>query len=78
MSELFIRLYLDEDVNVLISQLLRARGFDVITTREVGQLGKSDWEQLRYALNQGRALLTPKIASRTVAAHLQIAEEVRR
>ena len=58
MTDLLIRIYLDEDVNVLIAQLLRARGFDVTTTREVGQLGKSDSEQLTYAVNQGRTLLT--------------------
>lgn len=58
MTNLFIRLYLDEDVNVLIAQLLRARGFDVATTREDSQLGKSDSEQLAYAVNQGRTLLT--------------------
>jgi hypothetical protein len=28
MSSLFIRLYLDEDVNVLVADLLKARGFD--------------------------------------------------
>ena len=32
MSRLFIALYLDEDVDVLIAQLLRARGFVVATT----------------------------------------------
>jgi hypothetical protein len=29
MSSLFIRLYLDEDINVLVADLLNARGFDV-------------------------------------------------
>jgi hypothetical protein len=37
-NNLFIRLYLDEDVNVLIAELLRARGFDAITARDAGQL----------------------------------------
>jgi hypothetical protein len=40
MSRLFIELYLDEDVDVLIAQLLRARGFVVVTTQEAGQLRK--------------------------------------
>jgi hypothetical protein len=30
MSGLFIRLYLDEDVNVLVADLLNARGFDAL------------------------------------------------
>ncbi len=36
MSSLFIRLYLDEDVNVLIADLLKAKGFDVLTVRDAG------------------------------------------
>lgn len=50
MSSLFIHLYLDEDVNVLVADLLKARGFDAITAR--------DAEQLAYAISQARALVT--------------------
>ena len=58
MSRLFIELYLDEDVDVLIAQLLRARGFVVVTTQEAGQLRNSDAEQLAYAVSQHKTLLT--------------------
>jgi hypothetical protein len=58
MSRLFIELYLDEDVDVLIAQLLRARRFVVVTTQEVGQLQNSDAEQLAYAVSQHKTLLT--------------------
>ena len=58
MSKLFIELYLDEDVNVVVADLLRARGFITITTRAVGQLGKSDADQLAYAVSQKMTLLT--------------------
>ncbi|MCF4967276.1 DUF5615 family PIN-like protein [Nostoc sp. CMAA1605] len=58
MSNLFIRLYLDEDVNVLVADLLRARGFDALTVRDAGQLQASDEEQLAYAVNQRRTLVT--------------------
>ena len=58
MSRLFIELYLDEDVDVLIAQLMRARGFVVITTQEVGQLHNNDAEQLAYAVSQHKTLLT--------------------
>jgi hypothetical protein len=58
MSRLFIELYLDEDVDVLIAQLLRARGFVVVTTQEAGQLRNSDIEQLAYAVRQHKTLLT--------------------
>jgi predicted nuclease of predicted toxin-antitoxin system len=58
MSRLFIELSLDEDVDVLIAQLLRARGFIVVTTQEAGQLGNSDAEQWAYAVSQHKTLLT--------------------
>ncbi|MBE7531121.1 MAG: DUF5615 family PIN-like protein [Chloroflexi bacterium] len=58
MSQLFIELYLDEDINVLIADLLRGRGFAATTAREEGQLAKSDEEQLAYAVSQRKTLLT--------------------
>ena len=38
MKHIFIEVYLDEDVDVLVADLLRARGFVAITTREAGNL----------------------------------------
>ena len=58
MRNLFICLYLDEDVNVLIAELLQARGFDVITARNAEQLQATDAEQLAYAVSQARTLVT--------------------
>lgn len=58
MSKIFIGIYLDEDVNVLLADLIKARGFEAITTREAGQLSKTDEEQLRYAVSQELTLLT--------------------
>ena len=49
MNRLFIELYLDEDVDVLVAELLRAHGFVAVTASEAGQLGKSDADQLAYA-----------------------------
>jgi hypothetical protein len=57
-TELFIQLYLDEDVDVLVADLLRARGFGATTTLDEGQRGKSDPEQLTYAVSQGKALVS--------------------
>lgn len=51
MSGLFIELYLDEDVSVLVAELLKARGFAAMTTRDAAQLGKNDIEQFDYAVN---------------------------
>lgn len=58
MSVIFICLYLDEDVNVLVADLLQARGFDVITARDAGLLHTTDAEQLAYAVSQARTLVT--------------------
>ena len=38
MNRFFIELYLDEDVDVLVADLLRARGFVATTTRDAGKL----------------------------------------
>ena len=58
MSQLFIELYLDEDVNVLVASLLQGRGFVAVTTRDEGQLQNSDAQQLAYAVNQQKTILT--------------------
>lgn len=46
---LFARLYLDEDVDVLVADLVRSRGFEVATTHSERMLGQSDASQLSYA-----------------------------
>ena len=58
MSHLFVELYLDEDVSVLVAELLRVRGFAAQTTQEAGRKNADDEEQLAYAVSQRRALLT--------------------
>jgi predicted nuclease of predicted toxin-antitoxin system len=58
MNKLFIELYLDEDVSVLVGELVRARGFVATTTREAGQLQNSDADQLAHAAGQQLALVT--------------------
>jgi predicted nuclease of predicted toxin-antitoxin system len=58
MSRLFIELYLDEDVSVLVKKLVEARGFAATTALDEGQLGKTDAEQLAFAVSSQRALLT--------------------
>jgi hypothetical protein len=58
LKRLFIDLYLDEDVNVLVADLLRARGFRATTTQAAGQIGTTDANQLAFATSQGRAIVT--------------------
>lgn len=58
MNDLFTALYLDEDVDVVIADLIRARGCTATTTREARQRHNSDTAQLAYAVNACRCLLT--------------------
>lgn len=58
MSQIFIELYLDEDVSVLVADLLRARGFSALTTLDAGNLGCTDREQLQHAAAHHKTLLT--------------------
>jgi hypothetical protein len=55
---LFIDLYLDEDVSVLLSELLKSRGFGSTTTRDAAMLGRSDNEQLENAATRESTLFT--------------------
>lgn len=53
-------LYFDEHVPILLTQLLREQGYDVLTADEAGMAHKkhSDGTQLRFAASQGRAIFT--------------------
>ncbi len=58
MPSSYIRLYLDEDVSVLVGEMIRGRGFDVLTTRDANNLGVSDDRQLEFSTAEGRVLLS--------------------
>ena len=58
MSDPLAGLYTDEDVNVLVAELMRRRGFRAAATRDRGRLGICDASQLEYATSQGMAILT--------------------
>lgn len=55
-----VKLYLDADVTSapLLASILRQRGFDVISAVEVGNDALDDSEQLEYAIQNQRVLLT--------------------
>jgi hypothetical protein len=57
-NHLFIEYYFDEDVSTLVADLIRVRGFAVTTTHEAGQGGRSDEEQLNYAVSRRTTLVT--------------------
>ena len=56
--KIFASLYLDEDMNNMVATLLRSRGIDAVTVQKSEMLGKSDHEQLAYAVANDRCILT--------------------
>lgn len=52
-----VKLYLDEDVNILLAKLLKAKNILNETTQESGMLGKNDLEQMEYAIKSEAALV---------------------
>ena len=56
-----IKLFLDEDIRPLLAAILHQRGYDAVHVLEVNRAGKSDPEQLSYAVSQGRAMFTHNI-----------------
>jgi len=53
-----LTLYLDADVYKRLALALRERGYDVISAVEVGRRENEDWEQLTFAISEGRAVLS--------------------
>jgi predicted nuclease of predicted toxin-antitoxin system len=53
-----LRVYLDEDVDVLLAPLLTTHAIDCLTTLVAGNLGRTDEEQLTAALQESRVLIT--------------------
>ena len=55
-----IKLYLDEDITAAshLATTLRQRGFDVVSTIEVGNRSADDRAQFAYAIAHKRVLLT--------------------
>lgn len=53
-----IKLYLDEDVPLSLSEALKNRGVDLLTTQESKNTGNTDREQIEFAVIRRRAFLT--------------------
>lgn len=55
-----LRFLLDEDITDSVAVGLRARGVDAVSVHEIGRSGQriGDDEQLAYAVEQGRVLVT--------------------
>lgn len=53
-----VRVYLDEDVDVLLCPLLAGHRHTCTSASDVGHLGWTDEAQLEYATNDNRVLIT--------------------
>ena len=53
-----MKFYLDEDISPKVAELLRRQGIDAVSAHETGMLGAPDENQLLFATNDGRALVT--------------------
>ena len=56
-----MKFYLDANLSRRIAERLRQRGHDAVSAQEVGNIERSDPEQLAYASAEGRALVTKDI-----------------
>jgi Domain of unknown function (DUF5615) len=57
-TELFARLYLDENMPIVLAPLIQARGFFATTAHAEGLLRADDPRQLHYAATHGCCLVT--------------------
>ena len=52
------KFYADENVPLAISRALQRRGIDILTAQEARLLGKSDLDQLSFAIKHHRVIIT--------------------
>jgi len=53
-----LKLFLDEDIHTSLSHALRQRGFNVVHAQDLKRKGKTDSEQLAFAVQEERCFLT--------------------
>ena len=68
-----MELYLDEDVDVLVADLLRARGFAATSTRDAGNLQARGCGELAFAVSRQETLLTHNRADFALLARTYLA-----
>ncbi|MGC2236932.1 MAG: DUF5615 family PIN-like protein [Pyrinomonadaceae bacterium] len=55
---MFVKIYLDENISLLVPKIIRARGYEVLTAQEANNKGLCDDKQLEFASGQKSAILT--------------------
>ena len=76
LEALFVRLYFDRHIMSQLGVDLRLSGFDVLTTEEANMDRASDEDQLTFAANQNRVIVTFNIRD-FAPLHKQWTAEVR-
>lgn len=66
---------LDEDLSPQIAERLRKRGIDTVSAFEIGNVQLSDREQLAYAAEAGRCLVTRNVRHFVVLAREAVRRE---
>ncbi len=57
-DQLFVKIYVDEDIHPLLAKFLRQQGFDAISAHEINATGLNDKDQLNLAIAQQRVLIS--------------------
>lgn len=52
------KIYLDEDVDIIVADMFRSQGYVALTTQEAKRKSFSDSDQLKFATENGMAILT--------------------
>jgi len=71
-----IKIFVDEDVHLGLAPALRKRGFDVIHAQELDRKGRTDREQLEWALQEKRCIVSFNVKA-FVSLHNQFVLEGR-
>jgi len=53
-----VKLYLDEDISPKVAVVLRKKGLEAVSAHEIGMLEASDEQQLSFAADEERAMVT--------------------
>ena len=67
-----VKLFLDEDVHSGLSNALRKRGYDVYHAQELDGKGRSDSEQLAFAVQNQRCLFTFNVKDFVILHNLYV------
>ena len=68
-----MKVYLDEDLSPSIAELLRQRGMDATSARDIGNTQLDDRAQLEHATREGRAVVTANVVDFIQLAHEAVA-----